>query len=64
MILLYCFRVPTVAEMVEHNFDDLDVGVVNPRATLFVEAMCACFSTVFMPMLFYGLGAEVTSKLR
>lgn len=38
MILLNCFGTPTLAEMVEHDLQNLDVGVVNPRATAFVEA--------------------------
>ena len=38
MVLLNRLGIPAVTEVVERDFDDLDVGVVNPRASRFIEA--------------------------
>jgi len=63
MILLNRLGVPTVAQMVERDFNDLDVGVVNPRPALVIEVNVRLFLNRLHAARAYGGKDAVTSAL-
>lgn len=38
MVFLYRLRVPPISQVVEHHLDNLNVGVIHPRTSVFIKA--------------------------